>query len=71
MDVFVMESKEEYEWTLMILQPEEVTMAMFEEACQEVREKKGLDSVDRLRLENYHEGSSAQVMHVGPYADEA
>ncbi len=71
MDAFLAEAKDQYVWTLMILQPEEVTQAMFEEACQEVREKKGLEAVDRLRLEPYHEGPSAQVMHVGPYADEA
>ena len=71
MDVFLMEAKEEYEWTLMILQPDEVTREMFEDACREVKERKGLDAVDHLRLETYHEGLSAQVMHVGPYADEA
>jgi hypothetical protein len=71
MDVFVMEAKEEYEWTLMILQPDEVTEEMFADACREVKEKKGLEAVDRLRLETYQEGPSAQVMHIGPYADEA
>jgi hypothetical protein len=71
MDVFLLEAKEEYEWTLMILQPEEVTEEMFGEACREVREKKGLEAVDELRLETYQEGAAAQVMHIGPYADEA
>lgn len=71
MDVFLMEAKEEYEWTLMILQPDEVTEALLSEACEEVKGKKGLEAVDRLRLEKYHEGPSAQVMHIGPYADEA
>jgi hypothetical protein len=71
MDSFLLEAKDQYEWTLMILQPDQVTEEMFADACQEVREKKGLEAVERLRLETYHEGPSAQVMHIGPYADEA
>jgi hypothetical protein len=71
MEVFVMDSRKDWLWTLMILQPEAVTTEMFEDACSEVRDKKGLEAVDQLRLEDYHEGRSAQVMHIGPYADEA
>jgi hypothetical protein len=71
MDLFLVEAKHKYEWTLMILQPEEVTGELFAEACQEVMEKKGLEAVDLLRLETYEEGPSAQVMHIGPYSDEA
>ncbi|UCC94148.1 MAG: GyrI-like domain-containing protein [Thermoplasmata archaeon] len=71
MEVFVMDAREEWLWTLMILQPEEVTPEMFNDACQEVLDKKGLEAVNELRLEEYHEGPSAQVMHLGPYAEEA
>jgi hypothetical protein len=28
-------------------------------------------SLDRVRLESFHEGLCAQVMHIGPYADES
>lgn len=71
MEVFVMDMREDWKWTLMILQPEEITPEMFEDACNEVRKKKGLKAVDQLRLETYEEGPSAQVMHLGPYAEEA
>ena len=71
MDVFVLDKRDDWLWTLMILQPDEVTKDVFEEACQEVLDKKGLEAVGQLRLETYHEGPSAQVMHIGPYADEA
>jgi hypothetical protein len=71
MEVFVMDIREDWLWTLMILQPEEVTQELFEDACAEVLKKKGLEAVEKLRLESYHEGQSAQVMHIGPYADEA
>ena len=71
MDAFVMEARDDWEWTLMILQPGEVTQALLEEARREVREGKGLEAVDHLRLETYDEGLAAQVMHMGPYAEEA
>lgn len=71
MEVFVMDARKDWKWTLMILQPEEVTQGMFEDACREVLKKKGLEAVDQLRLETYREGSAAQVMHIGPYAEEA
>ena len=71
MDVFVVNARKEWEWTLMILQPKEVTPEMFADACDEVRRKKGLEAVGQLRLETYHEGKAAQVMYVGPYTDEA
>jgi hypothetical protein len=71
MEVFVMDARKDWKWTLMILQPEVVTQGMFEEACHEVLKKKGLEAVGMLRLETYREGPSAQVMHIGPYAEEA
>jgi hypothetical protein len=71
MEVFIMDARKDWLWTLMILKPQEVTQELFEEACQEVLDKKGLEAVGKLRLETYHEGPSAQVMHIGPYADEA
>jgi hypothetical protein len=70
MEVFVMDQRDDWLWTLMILQPEEVTEAMFEEACKGVMDKKGIGAVEHLRLETCHEGPSAQVMHIGPYTDE-
>jgi len=71
MDVFVKDARADWEWTLMILQPEEVTQELFEDGGEEVLRKKGLEAVGQLRLETYHEGPAAQVMHTGPYADEA
>jgi len=36
----------------------------------EVRKKKDLAALDRVMFEPYHEGLSAQIMHIGPYAAE-
>ncbi len=71
MSLFSIEDKSAWQWTAMIMQPEFVTGDLFEEARQQVEEKKGLPGLDRLRLMEYDEGRAAQIMHIGPYADEA
>ena len=60
----------EWEWTLLVAQPEAVTQDWFEKTREEVEQKKGLPALDRLWLEHFHEGLSAQILHVGPYAAE-
>ncbi|RMF29018.1 MAG: hypothetical protein D6759_14725 [Chloroflexi bacterium] len=67
---FDMDHREAWNWTAMIMQPEYVTEEMYEEVVAEVRRKKALGALDRMRLETYHEGLSVQVLHVGPYAAE-
>jgi len=67
---FSMSNKEIWKWTAMMMQPEYVTLGLFEEALAEVRQKKGLPALDRVRFEAYHEGLSAQIIHIGPYAAE-
>lgn len=71
MSLFSTDAKDEWLWTGMIMQPELVTQADYEEAWAEVGRKKNLPALSRMRFEKYDEGLSAQIMHVGPYADEA
>ncbi|HES76244.1 MAG: GyrI-like domain-containing protein [Anaerolineae bacterium] len=71
MDTFtVKRDKSAWDWTMMIMQPDWVTQAMFEQAVAEVEKKKGLLALSKLRLKRYHEGLSAQIMHIGSYDDE-
>ena len=62
--------KESWSWTSMVMQPDVVTLASVEEALAEVQQKKDPPALDRVRFEAYHEGLSAQIMHIGPYAAE-
>ena len=71
MEVFSLNDKDAWQWTAMILAPDQVTQALFEKAVEEVQRKKDLPGLVRLRLERYHEGLSVQIMHIGPYAEEA
>ncbi len=61
--------RDRWNWKCMIRQPEYITKEMVEEARAKVMEKTG-PVVERVVLEGFHEGLSAQVMHVGPYSEE-
>jgi hypothetical protein len=68
---FSLSRKDNWLWTLMILQPEHVTAEMFEEARAQVRKKQGdSDALAQLRLERFREGLCVQMLHIGPYAEE-
>jgi hypothetical protein len=64
---FDMERKEDWLWTLMIMQPKYVTKALVRKAAKQVQEKKGLPSPGKLRFESFNEGLSVQILHIGPY----
>ena len=61
--------REQWRWKSMIRQPDFITDEMVEEVRPGVWEKRG-PKVDEVKLESFHEGLSAQVMHVGPYSEE-
>ena len=67
---FNLSKKDEWLWTLMILQPDHVTGELFEQIRAEQLHKKGSQSLVEMRFEPFHEGLSAQTMHIGPYAEE-
>jgi hypothetical protein len=62
--------KDDWKWTMMIMQPEIVTPQLFAQAVEEATKKKGQPALSRLRLEGYHEGMAMQIMYFGPYANE-
>jgi hypothetical protein len=71
MDTFVSGRKDQWKWTMMIAQPEEVTGELFAAASAEVERKKPNHALCRVRLERYHEDLAAQILHIGSYAAEA
>jgi hypothetical protein len=63
--------KDNWFYTLMILQPDIVTQDIFEEGLAQVRCKRGeSEALSKVRLESFEEGLCAQMMHIGPYATE-
>jgi len=69
--VFDITVKDNWFYTLMIMQPDIITQEIFEEGLTQVRRKRGdSEALSKLRLEFFEEGLCAQVMHIGPYATE-
>ena len=67
---FNLQSKDRWEWTLLMMQPEMVTQGHIERALVEVTRKRNLPGLPRLRFEPFHEGLAVQIMYFGAYADE-
>lgn len=70
MQAFFSGRKDEWFWTMMIAQPESVTTAIVEQAMQQVRTKRDVPALSRIRLAMFAEGRVAQILHVGPYSAE-
>jgi hypothetical protein len=55
---------------MMIMQPEDVTTELLDRAIEQAKKKKDSAALSKIRLERFHEGLSAQIMHIGLYAAE-
>lgn len=69
MAAFQRDEKQQWLWTMMIMQPQGVCAQDVESAITTLQ-KKSLASLSKLRFETFHEGRCAQLLHVGPFADE-
>jgi hypothetical protein len=63
--------KDNWFYTLMIMQPDVITPDVFAEGLEQVRKKRGEgDALSKLHLALFEEGLCVQTMHIGPYATE-
>jgi len=67
---FSVARKDDWKWTMMIMQPEIVTSGLFFLAVAEAAKKKEIPALARLRFQTFQEGKAAQIMYFGPYAEE-
>ena len=70
MESFRTGDKNAWRWTYMIMQPDFISASMAEKAVGEVKSKKKPAAIDKIKFESLAEGKSAQIMHIGSYADE-
>ncbi len=70
MNDFINDNRDRWLWTLMIMQPDKITNAIFDEAIAQVKEKKHPAAIDKVEFCSYTEGKCAQVLHVGPFSEE-
>ena len=70
MSSFSVDNKENWKWTLMIMQPELVKKEIVATAIEEVRKKKKPVALPLVRFESFVEGKVGQIMHIGPFSEE-
>lgn len=63
-------NKAAWNWTAMIMQPKYATENLFRDVFEQVRKKKTLPALSKMRFQILHEGLSVQIMHIGPYSAE-
>ena len=63
-------SRDEWKWTMMILQPDFATPDQLQTAQEEAAKKSDSPAMQKLRFESFKEGKAAQILYFGPYADE-
>ena len=67
---FTSDDKAQWNWTLMMMQPEIISEEMVNEGIETVRKKKDPPLLDKVRFESFEEGPVVQQMHIGPFDDE-
>ena len=63
--------RDSWNWRMMIAVPDAVTAAEVAAAADAAARRRPLPAAGLVRLERFAEGQAAQVMHIGPYAEEA
>ena len=69
MATFQRDDKQHWQWTMMIMQPPVLCEKDVESAIASLQ-KKSLAGLSKLRFETFHEGRCAQLLHIGPFAEE-
>lgn len=62
--------RSEWSWKLLIRMPYFVSEDTVKSVQPEVAQKKRNDLIGTIRFDRISEGKSAQILHMGPYADE-
>ncbi len=70
MTKFNADQKDEWKWTAMIMQPKYVDASDVTLAVEQVKKKKKLVALPKVRFESFKEGNAAQIMYVGPFSAE-
>jgi hypothetical protein len=70
LSAFALNNRNQWKWTAMIAQPRWVNRDLFGEAVKDVERRKHLTLPTSMRFKTFHEGRAAQVMYIGPFAEE-
>ena len=62
--------RDRWRWQAMIMQPDPIDATVIAAALAQARKRKPSPGLDQLTYQRWAEGRCAQLLHVGPYADE-
>jgi len=62
--------RERLRWTLMLRVSEPIDDELIERAREDAARKKDIEALAKVRIEEFDEGTCAQVLHIGPYSEE-
>ncbi|WP_337171784.1 GyrI-like domain-containing protein [Gemmatimonas aurantiaca] len=70
LSVFTTADRTQWQWTMMIMQPDFVSASLVHDVTQDVARKKNPAALPLVRFESFHEGRAAQILHRGPFSEE-
>ena len=70
MNKFSANDKSAWLWESLIMQPSFITQKIFQKAVDEVKAKKDLPGLAKIKFITLEEGFSAQILYVGSYSEE-
>jgi len=69
MTLFTLENRSNWQWRMMIMQPEYISEDLFITIVTSLKQKKDLPKLSDVRFETYQEGLCMQIFHLGPYGE--
>ena len=70
MEDFATKKKQNWNWTLMIMQPDFITTKLLNAAMAKAKAKQNSIALEKIRFDKFDEGASMQIMHIGPFSEE-
>lgn len=71
MNSYLLGNKDDWLWTMMIMVPTWITKTQVKAAIAATQDKKPDLDYTKLNFESFTEGLSVQILHIGPYDEEA
>ena len=68
---FDMHKRDDWQWTVMIVQPPFIDEGLVGQAKEMLKKKKDNPMIDKVEFKPFEEGDAVQMMHVGPYSTES
>ena len=70
MNDYIEDNRDNWLYTMMIMQPHYVTPELVAQATDQARKKKNPAALSKVRFESFTEGLTAQTLHIGPFSEE-